>query len=302
MNLPRQRFLLLLAAWAVAVATAGAFEVLRHLPSFVVPLLVAAPAIVLSIGSRRWAWLASVVSGLSLRSLLALHLVRFVGIYFLWLHAWGRLPADFAYRAGWGDIAAAAGAWGLLLLRDEALLRRLLPWWNAFSLLDLVVAVGTGAWLNVAHPGSMIEIARFPLVLVPLFFVPLLIASHVVLFHRLRELPRGASAAAGAARLSLEPATAPDRGLSGPPSLKQRVAFALIMGVVTTGVLSFTLLSLNLGYNDRFLRTWLRSWAIGYVLVIPAILILGPIIQRGVERLLTKPVARPAVAADAPTG
>ncbi len=302
MNLHRQRLLLLLLAWAVAVAAAGAFEILRYLPSFAVPLLVAVPAIALSIGSRRWTWLAGVVSELSLRSLLALHLVRFVGIYFLWLHAWGRLPADFAYRAGWGDIAAAAGAWGLLLLSDEALLRRLLPWWNAFSLLDLFVAVGTGAWLNVTHPGSMIEIARFPLVLVPLFFVPLLIASHVVLFHRLREPARGTSATVGADRLSSRLVSAPERAFSIPPSLKQRVAFALIMGVITTGVLSFALISLNLGYTERFLRTWLRSWVIGYMVVIPAILILGPVVQRWVERLLIRPVARRSAAADSHTG
>jgi uncharacterized membrane protein YqjE len=68
--------------------------------------------------------------------------------------------------------------------------------------------------------------------------------------------------------------------------LKQKIAFALLMGIVTTGVISFTLISINVGFIERFWQIWLRSWAMAYIVVIPAILIIGPKIQLLVHRLI----------------
>lgn len=68
--------------------------------------------------------------------------------------------------------------------------------------------------------------------------------------------------------------------------LKRRIAFALAMGVVTTGIISFSILSLNFGFTDRFLGAWLRSWITAYAIVIPAILLIGPRVQAGVDRLV----------------
>lgn len=67
--------------------------------------------------------------------------------------------------------------------------------------------------------------------------------------------------------------------------MKQKIAFALIMGVITTGIISFTLVSVNLGYSDMFLFVWLRSWSIAYMVVIPAILLIGPRVQKLVDQL-----------------
>ena len=66
--------------------------------------------------------------------------------------------------------------------------------------------------------------------------------------------------------------------------MKQKIAFAMIMGIITTGVISFTLVSVNIGYTARFPVIWLRSWLLAYLVVIPAILIIGPFVQRIVER------------------
>lgn len=68
--------------------------------------------------------------------------------------------------------------------------------------------------------------------------------------------------------------------------VKQRIAFALLMGVVTTGIISLTLISINVGFGENFLRTWLRSWATSYVIVIPAILLIGPRIQAMIQRIV----------------
>ena len=66
--------------------------------------------------------------------------------------------------------------------------------------------------------------------------------------------------------------------------LKRRITFALMMGVVTTGIISFVLIALNLGFNAQFVLTWLRSWSVAYVLVIPAILLIGPRLQAQIDR------------------
>jgi hypothetical protein len=66
--------------------------------------------------------------------------------------------------------------------------------------------------------------------------------------------------------------------------MKQKIAFALIMGVITTGIISFSLISINIGFNDNFLKIWLKSWGMAYVIVIPAILIIGPRVQKIIDK------------------
>ncbi len=68
--------------------------------------------------------------------------------------------------------------------------------------------------------------------------------------------------------------------------LKRKIAFALLMGVVTTGIISFVLLALDVGFSETFVLVWLRSWGIAYVVVVPAILLIGPALQAQVDRLI----------------
>ena len=66
--------------------------------------------------------------------------------------------------------------------------------------------------------------------------------------------------------------------------MKRKIAFALIMGIVTTCIISFTLVTINVGFGETFLEIWFRSWAIAYIVVIPAILIIAPQVQKFVDR------------------
>jgi hypothetical protein len=140
---------------------------------------------------RRW------VLGLDIRAIPALHLTRFVGIYFLVLHRRGELPYAFAVPGGWGDILVAASAL-LLLSAPGGPARRpgLLLGWNLFGLIDILFVVATAARLALADPASMAALMRFPLSLLPTFLVPLIIASHVMLFWRLRKAPAGPNSGA----------------------------------------------------------------------------------------------------------
>jgi hypothetical protein len=122
------------------------------------------------------------------RWLVAFHLTRFVGIYFLALYADGQLPFEFAVIGGWGDIIVAAAAIPLLLTRPiTATRRRFYMVWNVVGLLDILFVVATAVRLTLADPTSMAPLMRLPLSLLITFIVPIVIATHVRLFRRIRE-------------------------------------------------------------------------------------------------------------------
>lgn len=121
------------------------------------------------------------------RLLVGLHLSRFVGIWFLVLHSQGRLPWDFAVPGGIGDIFVAVLALMLIatMRADNDTGRGAYLVWNVIGLGDILFVVVTAARLAVTEPGSMDEILRLPLCLLPTWLVPLIIATHVLLFYRL---------------------------------------------------------------------------------------------------------------------
>jgi hypothetical protein len=129
---------------------------------------------------RRW------LATLDLRWLVAVHLTRFVGLYFLLLYYRdGALPRAFAVPGGWGDIIVATLALGLLLAGGRLDGRpRLVGVWNAFGLLDILFVVATASRLALADPDSMNALLRLPLSLLVTFLVPIIIADHVVVFWR----------------------------------------------------------------------------------------------------------------------
>ena len=144
-------------------------------------LLIAAGVLVASFRS----WLAVV----DLRVPIAIHLSRFVGLYFLLLYSRGLLPFDFAVLGGWGDLLVAVTALAFILVsRDPAAHRGLLWIWNLLGFFDIVFVVLTAARMAAADPPSMGLLRVLPLSLLPTFFVPLIIASHVLIFWRLGRL------------------------------------------------------------------------------------------------------------------
>jgi hypothetical protein len=179
--------------WLVVATAAGAGGLIAALrPPAPQLLLVGLTALVLAAGWRLpgfRAWLRAVDP----RWLVGLHLTRFVGVYFLYLHGRGELPWAFAVPGGWGDIAAAGLAAVLLVSGPPRgpLRRRAYIAWNLLGAADILFVVGTAARLALTEPGSMAALLRLPLSLLPTFLVPLIIASHVVLAVRLAREPAG---------------------------------------------------------------------------------------------------------------
>ena len=120
------------------------------------------------------------------RWLVLFHQIRFVGFYFLFLESRGQMPAAFAIPAGWGDIATATLA-ALLLVSSAVRSRRLLLAWNSFGLIDILFVVFSALRIGLRDWSSMHALREWPLSLLPTFVVPLVIASHVLIFVRLRR-------------------------------------------------------------------------------------------------------------------
>jgi hypothetical protein len=174
--------------WLALAVLAGATGFLIRLPfpgpqaiilSLVIATLVAATSLP---GLRAW------LDAVPLRALIGVNGIRFIGITFLVLAARGEINPVFAARAGWGDMATAVVALAFLAAGAPrtALGRGLAHLWNAFGVLDLVVAVGTATTVTLRHetPG-MAPILALPLVVIPTFLVPLFLANHLVIFRRL---------------------------------------------------------------------------------------------------------------------
>ena len=75
-------------------------------------------------------------------------------------------------------------------------------------------------------------------------------------------------------------------------SVKQKIVFAFLMGIVTTGLISFTVVLVNLGLTVTFWQIWLKSWSLAYLIVVPVILIVAPLIERFVDYLFRERAAR----------
>ncbi len=172
--------------WFGAAFFVGQNLLLLRLPAFGVPALVIGLTTLLLTAYFRLGLVRTWVDALDLRSLVLLHVTRFVGIYFLVLHRRGQLPYDFAVPGGIGDIIVAALALTLALapLADTTR-QRAMRIWNIIGLVDIVLVVLTATRLNLADPTQMHALTYLPLSLLPTFLVPLIIATHIVIFVRL---------------------------------------------------------------------------------------------------------------------
>lgn len=122
----------------------------------------------------------------NIQALIAIHISRFVGFYFLWLYDSGLLPYEFAVLGGWGDICVATAALLVVILisRGVKISGKIILGWNTLGLLDITFVVMTAARLALADPESMKLITVLPLSLLPLFLVPIIIATHLLIFLR----------------------------------------------------------------------------------------------------------------------
>ncbi len=166
----------------------GYFGWLTRLPLPAVQGILVFLTALLLLAYRRIAAVRAWVEQLDLRALVSVHLTRFVGIYFLYLYRLGALPYEFAVRGGLGDIVVALGALLLCVLPIGAVkFRQALTIWNVVGSIDILLVVSTAAKLGLQGHPQMRLLMILPLSLLPTFVLPLIIATHVIIFFRLRR-------------------------------------------------------------------------------------------------------------------
>ena len=180
-------FLAVMLVWLVVAAALGESGAVAALQPPLPQLLIVALTAALIVAGAKHKGLREWLTQVSLRAVVAFHLTRFVGFLFLALTKRGALPWEFAVPAGWGDIVVATLALAIVVfLKRPESQPRLLMLWNALGLTDIVGVVLTAVRLAMASPSSMKALMGPPLSIVPLFIVPLVIASHILIFWRLR--------------------------------------------------------------------------------------------------------------------
>lgn len=161
------------------------------------PILIAAtlPLLVFVAAYLGLSIFRALILAADLRFLTATQAWRAGGLGFLALYAHGVLPGTFAWTAGLGDIAIGLTApWVMLALirRPAFAASPLFRIWNFLGILDLVVAVTTGALSSGFIPGlsggiTTAPMAQLPLVLIPAYFVPLFIMFHLTALLQARR-------------------------------------------------------------------------------------------------------------------
>jgi hypothetical protein len=126
------------------------------------------------------------VLNIGLRWLVLLHLTRlFAGASFLVLCQRSQLPCAFARPAGWGDIVVGVLALAVVGAMRTQFAKTFLLSWNISGLIDIVFVVSSAFRFGLKDWQSMHALRELPLSLLPTFLVPLIIASHVLIFVRL---------------------------------------------------------------------------------------------------------------------
>jgi hypothetical protein len=142
----------------------------------------------------RWPALRNALTGIPIPVFIAVNTVRVAGFFFVILWAEGRLPFTFAQSAGWGDVLAGAFALPVawMVMRQVSAWRPTAFVWNLFGFADLVVAVTLGTLSAADSPlylfiesSDSSPMESLPMYIIPGFFVPLFILTHLAVFYRL---------------------------------------------------------------------------------------------------------------------
>ena len=184
---------------ALLPASAGIFH--RSGAQASIVQLLALPAGILSpivIGVLLFVWwrpLRRLIATVPQQWIVGIQLYRTEGVVFLILLSMGRLPREFALPAGVGDmiVGLAAPLVATAVIRKWRSANSLVQVWNLLGMLDLVTAVATG-FLTSPSPLQRLALDRpnqlvnqYPLVMVPVFLVPLAILLHLASLQKLRQ-------------------------------------------------------------------------------------------------------------------
>ena len=179
---------------AIALASADAYRgIADRIPTIQYGILV--PILIGGLLIWRSPRVARIIDAVPQYWLVGVQLYRALGVIFLILYAAGKLPGLFAWPAGLGDVLVGvlSPVVAIAYWRGPRENADLVSAWNLFGLADLVVAVTTGfltspsAFQLFAFDLPNELISQFPLVLIPVFLVPLSVLLHLASLTKLRR-------------------------------------------------------------------------------------------------------------------
>jgi len=187
--------------FAAAAAGAGWIAISRPFP--VVGLFVAAPLLAAALAAA-WPAARRAMLSIPMPVMVAVNIVRVLGVLFLMLAAEGRLTGPFPYSAAWGDIITGVAAVPVLLLVTDGNTRHAaaIAAWNLFGAADLVLAIGFGATSAAGSPVQLFPgpgsdaMQYVPWSFVPTVLVPIWLILHALIAVRLRRANVGQPAIA----------------------------------------------------------------------------------------------------------
>ena len=202
---------LLLIGWLGVALALGASGVYRGAPEEIptIQFGILAPILIGSILIMRSSTMARVIETVPQQWLIGVQLYRALGIIFLILYGAGKMPGLFAWPAGIGDVlvGALAPVVAIAYARGPEKNGDLARGWNIVGLTDLGVAVATGM---VTAPSPIQQFAfdlpnelvvTFPLILIPIYLVPLSVLLHLASLTKLRRTAHAPEAPAWASNL-----------------------------------------------------------------------------------------------------
>ena len=173
---------LALLLWLGAALAVGWAGLLRDAPAPMIPVVIG--TLSLTMFFVCW-WLSPInewFRQVGIKWLVLPHVSRFIGIYFLFLAQRGEIPRAWAVPAGIGDIVVALGA--LALFWNGASRPSLVLLWNTVGFADILFVAGNALRIGLQDWSSMAFLRQLPLSLLPTFVVPLIIATHLLIFAR----------------------------------------------------------------------------------------------------------------------
>ena len=70
------------------------------------------------------------------------------------------------------------------------------------------------------------------------------------------------------------------------PQKKLHLVFSMVMAAMMFFVMTFLITAVNIGFSDHFLASWMKAYAVAYVLGVPVIFVFAPVARRIAARLV----------------
>lgn len=132
----------------------------------------------------------------ALENLVALHIFRVIGVFFVLLAVHHALPKPFAFVAGIGDmLTAASSLFVVKAIRDQkSYAKRLTYWWNIFGTVDILftaIAANVLTKMSIDNGSMGVDtLAMFPFCIIPAFAPPIILFLHWTIFKKLQQFSK----------------------------------------------------------------------------------------------------------------